>query len=233
MTTHGELLVKAIKEKGWLSLAKVYFDNDNTCNIINTLGYVALSESKATMFWLGVQDTIVSAMQLDTYLHMDPHKFGHLYTLIAQDTDCLQHFEYALYSRGDFYWDEQKSFPLPKIPKSTDLDALVKDGKTGLYTGTDTVVTDNVRNGSVERNKNGVSVISFYEDEQFKDAQTSYQNNYMTLNRPYWDVEDYPDHITSTVFASAADVERWKAFYANQKKFAKAIASYTGATDVI
>lgn len=232
MNSLATLLAKSVSEKGWLSISNVYFDNSIICNVANTLGYVAMSESEGLMFWTSCLDITDSTNLEANMIFMDPHFVCHQQTLSTQDMDCLQHFDYALYSHYGFYWDEQQEMPLPKIPTPSELEAMVKDETTGLYPNTDTLVNMKRRYAKDSNDSAELSVINMYTDDQFVDKHVGATSNYLTHNTPLWDIRDYPNGVASTVFASAVNIDRWKAFYTNQKKFAAAVAKLTGIGDV-
>lgn len=229
MTTLAERLCTVIKEKGWLAVSNVYFDNASVCNIGNSLGYVAISEADNTMFWLSCMDTVDSDLTEQNYVHVDPHNIGHQQTLMAQDLDCLQHLEYALFMHSNFYWDEQEKFPLPSIPTRATIEGLTAD-ENGLYPGTDTLLYSKAPmfGNSDQLQK---SVISLFTDDQFKDPELSNTRKFLTTSKPIHASADYPRALSSTYFGSAVNVDKWKAFYKNQTKFVQALNEYLGITD--
>lgn len=234
MTNLTKQLVKTVNEKGWLAISSVCFDNSVVVNIMNSGGYVAFSESENLMFWQSNQDTADSNNILNGFVHQDPTSYGMITTFVAEDLDCLQHFDYAAYGRFDFYWMGQDQVPIPKIPTKEFIMSLKKDEATGLYPGTDILYGFKDRYNSnigMDGKREPVSVINMYSDDQFTGIPEE-SHNYKTTMKPFWDYPDYPKGITSTKFASAVKIDAWKAFYDNQEKFAKAMVELTGIADV-
>lgn len=237
MSAISNRLIKTIEDKGWLALSNIYFDNAVALNITNSLGYVAYSANEGLVFWLSNQDTMDTSICENRYVYMNPSMTGHLVTLVAQDIECCQHFEYALYSKFNFYWDDETVFPMPTIPDKKGIMRLEKNEETGLYEGAD-VLYGLKQRYSHAIPKTGervpVSTIMMYTDEQFDGAPKDVFNaqNYETTGKPFFDYPSYPKGIASTLFGSGINIDGWKAFYTNQEKFALAVAEYTGITDV-
>ena len=237
MTQLSTRLVNTVKNKGWLHIASVCFDNSNVLNIVNTGGYVAISESENTMIWLSSQDMADSENTFNRLAHLNPNIIGHHVTLVDQDLDCLQHFEYALYSKMHFYWDEQDAFPAPTIPTKDEIMALEKDEETGLYPGVDSLFgLKNRYNGFgyedlTERKE--TSTIAMYTDDQFTGVPEHSNKKYMTSGRPFFDYPDYPNGIAGEYTASGVNIDGWKTFYKNQEKFVAAMKTFLGIHDLV
>ena len=237
MTQLSTRLINTVKDKGWLYIASVCFDNSNVLSIVNSSGYVAISESENAMFWLSNQDTADSENVFNSLAYLNPNIIGHHVTLVDQDLDCLQHFEYSLYSRMNFYWDEQDAFPAPKIPTKAEIMALEKDEETGLYPGTDELFGLKKRyNGFnyddlTKRSK--TSTISMYSDDQFTGVPEYSNKKYMTTGKAFFEYDKYPEGIASEYCGSGVNIDGWKTFYKNQEKFVAAMKTFLGIYDLV
>lgn len=134
-----DLLLNRIKEKGWLAISSLYFDNSFVCNVFNSRGYVAYSPSHESFFTLSCLDSTDTANVENKYVVMTREIIGMQQTITCISQDMLQHFDYAMYSQYSFYADEQEKFPWPEIPTREKIESMIKNEETGLYDDADLV----------------------------------------------------------------------------------------------
>lgn len=239
MTPLATRLVSTVKDKGWLHISSAFFDNTNVLTVTNSSGYVAVSESENSVFWLTNQDTADSENVFNGFIYSDPTIVAHHVTLVQQDLDCLQHVEYALYSKMNFYWDGQDQFPMPTIPTKAEIMALTKNEETGLYDGASDILyglkpryngfdVDTVLN----KERTETSTINMYQDDQFTGTPTGKFDNYKETHKPFYDYPSFPKGIGNTMCAAGVNIDAWQTFYKNQERFVTALQSFLGVSDL-
>lgn len=138
-----DLVVNAVREKGWLSLATLFFDNGYTVSIFNTNGDVAYSPSEDVFFSMNALDS-TNTIQIQSKYAVtgDRHYVGQQQILTTIGSEYLQHFSYATYAHSNFYFTDKThvdNLVGPKIPTQSELTKLIPDPETGLYPGKDIV----------------------------------------------------------------------------------------------
>lgn len=134
-----DLLLDRIKEKGWLSISSLYFDNGMSFNIYNTRGYIAYSPSHECFFAFSCLDSTDTANVENQYIAMTREIIGMQQTVTCVGQEHMQHFDYAMYSHYCFYEDDQEKTPWPEIPTRAEIEAMEKNPETGMYDGADVV----------------------------------------------------------------------------------------------
>lgn len=135
-----DLAVNAIRNKGWLSLATLFFDNGCTISVFNTGGDVAYSPSEDVFFSMNALDS-TNTIQIQSQYAVtgDRHYVGQQQILTTIGSEHLQHFSYATYAHANFFSDRTDGMKGPKIPTMGEITAMTADPNTHLYAGTDTV----------------------------------------------------------------------------------------------
>lgn len=138
MSKLSESVINVIKDKGWLALGHMIFDNSNVCFVANSNGNVAYSSDTASFYWLSTMDTNDTLAIKTDLIVSDTKHLDCMATLTQSDEDCLQWVSYNLGYRSTMLRDARlakKGIPYPKFPKADELKALKKNEKTGLYDG--------------------------------------------------------------------------------------------------
>ena len=131
-----DYLVQLIKDRGWLAISSIYFDNSYIINVFNTSGYVAYSPSqKVYMSYNSIDSTDSEAIE-SRYCLIPMRRSSFQMALTFADEACLQHFDVAAYAHyGFLYEDTKDTAAFAKVPTPADLAALTYDETTGLYSG--------------------------------------------------------------------------------------------------
>lgn len=143
-----DVLTGRIKEKGWLAISNLYFDNSYIINIFATRGYVAYSPSNEVFLAYSCLDSTDSSVVEGKFITMDKNHCGMQQNITVAGQEHLQHFDFATYSHYNWYNDDQESTPWPNIPAEAEIRAFTKNPETGLYDGTDTATMINYRERS-------------------------------------------------------------------------------------
>lgn len=136
-TPLSSFLIDTIKEKGWLAVSDIYFDNAINLSVYHSRGYVAIAPNDGLVFFYTNMDAANTFTIEDRIVVMDKGYSGQQQVITCQCLDCIQHVNFAMYSHYRFYADEQDVTPIPKIPTEKDMEKYVKNPETGLYEGAD------------------------------------------------------------------------------------------------
>lgn len=195
-------VVDVIREKGWLAISYLTFDNSINCNIFRCGGKVTYSTETNTFYWMQTMDSTDSIYINNTLIGMDPRRIESMSTIVESDIDCLQHVAYSTYASPSFFdAPDDNPIPYPKLPQSEELKAMIKDETTGLYNGATGVLT-RYRSSDIlsEYKHEKLSAIPLYDDSYLEEI----------------DLNSY------------ALVEFWKNWYATHDKFITMIQDYFG-----
>lgn len=136
--TNAEFLMKEVKDKGWLYIANLYFDNGLTMFPFTAHGRVCLSPSAEMIFSTSRLDSTTSYVMGRDYVAMDDHYNGLFQTITCVGFDMLQHIDTNLFAFDRINPDGADRFLTPEVHKPAQIEALAK-GNDGLYAGCDTL----------------------------------------------------------------------------------------------
>lgn len=134
--TISDFLIKEIKDKGWFSIANLYFDNGLTVFPFTTSGRVCLSPSMEMVFTTCRLDSTNSYKLGRDYVVMDDRYNGLFQTVTCVGFDMLQHFDTHLFALDRINPSGADEFLIPKYYKPSEIKALTP-GEDGLYAGKD------------------------------------------------------------------------------------------------
>lgn len=195
-------VVDIIRERGWLAISYLTFDNSINCNVFRCGGKVTYSTETNTFYWMQTMDTTDSMHIKNALISTDPKRIESISTIVESDIDCLQHVAYASYAYPSFFdAPNDEPIPYPSIPKPDELKAMTKDENTGLYSGAPWTITRYRSSDMLSEDKHEkLSAIPFYE---------KFDPSLFNLN-------------------SFALVESWKNWYDMHDKFITMIQAYFG-----
>lgn len=170
--TVSEFALERINEKGWLSLASLYFDNALVINIFNTRGYVAYSPSKDMYFFLGVEDSTNTDCIERKFVALNNKFVGQAQMISVIGGEHMQHFDINLFSHRRFINDEQEVFPTPEVPTPDDVMGIELDPETGLVEGKDEVTL---------MNDEKIACINLYPDNKYEEYSGLKIKSYQTF----------------------------------------------------
>lgn len=202
-----ELALERITDKGWLSLANLYFDNDCIIDVFSTEGYVAYSPSKECFFKMSTLDSANTETIKRSYVRHESKYIASEKTILCAGAEHMQHFEIAMYANAFFFNDDQEKMPYPRIPTPEEIAAFEKD-EDGKYP------------------EDQFDLIG-YNDFSKKGEQRTEQ----TL--ALYPREDAEAVAPGVWRYSGAYIDAWKRFYKNQEKFKAMLAEAYGITDAI
>lgn len=133
------ILEQQVKEKGWLALSTLYFDNSYSINVFNTNGYIAYSKEQACFFSYSCLDSTDTSIVENKLIAFEHQFVGQQQNITVVDETMLQHFDIAQYSHYRTYQDDQTEVPAPNIPTKAQIEGFTKNPDTGLYDGLDIV----------------------------------------------------------------------------------------------
>lgn len=140
MSVISDFLIKQVKEKGWLSVGNIMFEDAVPCiNPITNAGYVCLSPGSELIFSPSRMDTHNTYVIENGYLFTDFGKAGVQQTINVNPFDRLRQFDTLILSQ--IYWDSEdgESILVPKYPDIATVEGMIQDPETGLYPNTDIV----------------------------------------------------------------------------------------------
>lgn len=209
MTKLSESVLKVIKEKGWLALGHMIFDNANVCFVANSCGNVAYSSDTASFYWFSTMDTADTLAVKTDLIVSDTKHLDCMATLTQSDEDCLQWVSYNLGYRSSMINEAiaaKKGIPYPKFPKPDKLKTMTKNEKTGLYDNYPYVEFGTSDSYAVQ---NGVKVPVI---EMLEASDTIYTG-------------DDDDCL--------ARIDDWKNFYEQHERFCEFLKTNFGLTNVL
>lgn len=136
--TNAEFLMKEVKDKGWLYIANVYFDNNLVFFPFTCGGRICMSPSAEMIFSTEHVDSTNSYKLERDFVAQDDSKNGLFQTICCVGFDMLQHFDTHMFAFGTINPYGADEFMMPKVYKSAEIKALTP-GDDGLYEGKDTV----------------------------------------------------------------------------------------------
>lgn len=140
MSVISDFLIKQVKEKGWISVGNIMFEDAvPNVNPITSAGLVALSPSAQLFFSCVRMDTHTTYVIEQGYLVQDDRKGGVQQTIVCEPFDRLRHFDVLLMSDWVRENEDKSKFLYPKYPKIAEVKAMVADKETNLFPDTDTV----------------------------------------------------------------------------------------------
>lgn len=136
--TIADFLMKEVKDKGWLSIANLYFDNGLTIFPFTVGGRVCMSPSAEMVFCTNRLDSTNSYKFNRDYVAMDDRYNGLFQTITVTSFDMLQHFDTHLFALDRINPSGADEFLTPVYPKPAEIEGLTA-GEDGLYPGKDVV----------------------------------------------------------------------------------------------
>ncbi|MCM1230233.1 MAG: hypothetical protein NC489_08870 [Ruminococcus flavefaciens] len=144
MSIISDFLIKQIKEKGWLSVGNIMFeDGVPVLNPATTEGNICLSPGSELVFSTSRMDTHNTYVIENAYLAQDFSRAGVEQTIVVEPFDRLRHFDTLLLSQWIRQNADETAYVAPKYPKPADIEAMVPDEETGLFPDTDTFMCIN------------------------------------------------------------------------------------------
>ena len=199
-----DFFYESLKKLDWLGISTLYFDNAFMIEIPNCEGYIAQCTSNECFFVMKHLDHTLSSIVEGKYAVMDQYSIGPQTNITVASTNHLQHFDLALYTRKNYYSNDQKKMPYPKIPTRAEIMGMTIDPETGFAAGADEVTR-----------MNGVQQAAICMFEGTDETAT--------LDKP----ESYHKPYVGAV------VSEWQKFYKNQEKFKTLLNEMYGVTDAI
>lgn len=201
-------VLKIIKEKGWMALTDLYFDNAVQIEIFNSRGYIAINPNNGIVYSTGIIDITNTSKMEDQAIIMPEKKIYHQQTIYVTSLDHLQGYNIANYSHWSYCVDSDTVFPIPKIPTKAKILAytLDADDSTGSIYGDDGMYTPHHKFTGAD-----TSLLRFTDTEE----------SVISL---------YPD---KKYYRASAVIGWWQMFYKNQEKFIAAIEDEYGESGLI
>lgn len=151
-------LLTIVKDKGWLAISSIYFDNNMVIQIPNSWGAVAFSEADDCFYTYNAIDQGYTEIIEAKMIVFDRTHLGQQQALTCAESQHMQHFDIAQYTHYDNYPDKENKYPYPTIPTPADLEQYTLNEETGLYEGPNVAT-------AMMKNQELISVIPFFDKD--------------------------------------------------------------------
>lgn len=131
--TVAELLVSRVQQYGWLTVGHIFCDNGYTVNPFVT-GEVCISPGNEMLFVATTYDSSDTA-NLEKYVVGNPKYAGMQKSIVCIGFDHIQHFDINLFNQEMAWANTPDAYPIPKLPKPAEMEAITLDPDTGLAAG--------------------------------------------------------------------------------------------------
>lgn len=142
MSVISDMLIKQVKEKGWISVGNIMCkEGVPLFNPATTSGNICLSQSAGLIFSTSRMDTHNTFVIEESYLVQDDSHAGVQQTISVAPLDELHHFDVLLFSQWFRTNADGDAYVPPKYLDPKMIEALTPDKETGLFAEGDTIVT--------------------------------------------------------------------------------------------
>lgn len=149
-------LLTIVKDKGWLAISSIYFDNNMVIQIPNSWGAIAFSESDDCFYTYNAIDQGYTEIIESKMIVFENYHIGQQQALTCAESQHMQHFDIAQFTHYSSYPDRANKYPYPEVPSPADLEQYTLNEETGLYEGPKAAI-------AYMKDGKEISVIPFFE----------------------------------------------------------------------